>query len=107
VADVHGSPPFLPPAATNPTTHRTRKGTAMSPFLFSADHANSDLGVRFRTSITVAEALTMSVSEVFAEYAEARRSGDPARMAAVRDYAALLDAELADELDGFDYPAAA
>ncbi|MEW2463112.1 hypothetical protein AB0872_20710 [Microbacterium sp. NPDC047426] len=79
----------------------------MSPFLFSADHAHSDLGERFRSAITVAEALTMSISEVFAEYAEARRSGDPARMAAVREYAAGLDEALVAELDGFDYPAAA
>lgn len=79
----------------------------MSPFLFSADHAYTDLGQRFRASITVAEALTMSISEVFAEYADARRSGDPGRLAAVRDYAANLDASLLAELDGFDYPAAA
>ena len=49
----------------------------------------------------------MSISEVFAEYAEARRSGDPDRMAAVRTYAASLDDALVAELDGFDYPAAA
>jgi len=79
----------------------------MSPYLFSADHGRTDLGERFRTSITVAEALTLSISEVFDEYADARKSGDLARMAAVRDYAAHLDSELADELDGFDYPAAA
>ncbi|MFE0794739.1 hypothetical protein [Streptomyces mutabilis] len=79
----------------------------MSPFLFSADHANTDLGRRFRTAVSVAEALTMSISEVFAEYAEARQSGDPARMAAVRNYAAGLDESLVAELDGFDYPAAA
>lgn len=79
----------------------------MSPFLFSADLASTDLGERMRASITVAEALTMSISEVFAEYAEARKSGDPARMAAVREYAASLDASLVAELDGFDYPAAA
>ncbi|MDT0608836.1 hypothetical protein [Streptomyces lancefieldiae] len=79
----------------------------MSPFLFSADYAHTDLGQRFRAAVTVAEALTMSISAVFAEYAEARRSGDPARMAAVREYAAGLDATLLAELDGFDYPAAA
>lgn len=79
----------------------------MSPFLFSADLIHTDLGERLRASITVAEALTMSISEVFAEYAEARRSGDPDRMAAVREYAAGLDASLVAELDGFDYPAAA
>ncbi|WP_442803638.1 hypothetical protein OG411_29910 [Streptomyces pseudogriseolus] len=80
----------------------------MSPFLFSADHAATDLGARFRSAITVDEALTLSISEVFAEYAEARQSGDPARMAAVLDYAAGLDPELVDELRGFDrYPAAA
>ncbi|MFD5577330.1 hypothetical protein [Streptomyces pseudogriseolus] len=74
----------------------------MSPFLFSADHAATDLGARFRSAIT------LSISEVFAEYAEARQSGDPARMAAVLDYAAGLDPELVDELRGFDrYPAAA
>ncbi|WP_282084035.1 hypothetical protein [Streptomyces tendae] len=79
----------------------------MSPFLFSADHAHTDLGRRFRTAVSVAEALTMSISEVFAEYADARQSGDAARMAAVRNYAAGLDADLVAELDGFDYPAAA
>lgn len=79
----------------------------MSPYLFSADHAHTDLGERFRTSITVAEALTMSISELFSEYADAIRSGDPARMAAVREYAAGLDGDLLAELDGFDYPAAA
>jgi hypothetical protein len=79
----------------------------MSPFLFSADHGTTDLGERFRSAITVAEALTLSISEVFAEYAEARRSGDAARMAAVRDYAAAVDPQLVDELAGFDYPAAA
>ena len=79
----------------------------MSPFIFSVDHATTDLGARFRASITVAEALTLSISEVFAEYAEARRSGDPDRMAAVRTYAASLDDALVAELDGFDYPAAA
>lgn len=79
----------------------------MSPFLFSADHGRTDLGVRFRTSVTVAEALTLSISEVFAEYAEARKAGDAAWMAAVLDYAAGFDPELVDELDGFDYPAAA
>lgn len=79
----------------------------MSPFLFSADHAHTDLGRRFRTVVSVSEALTMSISELFGEYADARRSGDPARMAAVRDYAASLDGALVAELDGFDYPAAA
>ena len=79
----------------------------MSPFLFSADLGHTDLGERLRASVTVAEALTMSISELFAEYADARRSGDEARVAAVRDYAAGLDPDLAAELDGFDYPAAA
>ncbi|WP_432137632.1 hypothetical protein [Streptomyces sp. bgisy154] len=79
----------------------------MSPYLFSADHAHSDLGVRLRTAVTVAEALTMSISEVFAEYADARRTSDLPRMAAIRDYAAALDDSLLAELDGFDYPAAA
>ncbi|MYU20795.1 hypothetical protein [Streptomyces sp. SID8352] len=79
----------------------------MSPFLFSADHAYTGLGQQLRTRLTVEEAMTMSVSELFAEYTEARRFGDLGRMAAVREYAARLDRALVAELDGFDYPAAA
>jgi hypothetical protein len=79
----------------------------MSPFLFSADLGRTEIGLKARTITSVAEALTMSIADLFAEYADARRSGDPARMAAVRDYAAGMDADLLAELDGFDYPAAA
>jgi hypothetical protein len=79
----------------------------MSPFLFSADHARTDLGELLRSSTSVAEALSMLEADLFAEYAEARQSGDPARMAEVRAYAAAVDPQLVDELAGFDYPAAA
>ena len=79
----------------------------MSPFLFSADHAHTDLGRRARAAAMVGDEAVLPIAYLFAEYAEARRSGDPARMAAVRDYAAGLDADLVAELDGFDYPAAA
>jgi hypothetical protein len=79
----------------------------MSPFLFSADLGRTEIGLKARTITTVAEALTLSIADLFAEYADARQSGDPARMAAVREYAAGMDADLLAELDGFDYPAAA
>ncbi|KOX32824.1 MULTISPECIES: hypothetical protein [Streptomyces] len=79
----------------------------MSPYLFSADLGRTEIGLKARTITTVADALTLSIADLFAEYADARRSGDPARMAAVRDYAAGMDADLVAELDGFDYPAAA
>ncbi|NEA52390.1 hypothetical protein [Streptomyces sp. SID10815] len=79
----------------------------MSPYLFSADLGRTDIGVKARTITTVADALTLSISGLFAEYADARQAGDWRRMVEIRDYAASLDAGLADELDGFDYPAAA
>jgi hypothetical protein len=79
----------------------------MSPYLFSADLGRTEIGLKARTITTVAEALTLSIADLFAEYADARQSGDPARMAAVREYAAGMDDSLLAELDGFDYPAAA
>ncbi|MFD7465100.1 hypothetical protein [Streptomyces tendae] len=79
----------------------------MSPFLISADLGSTEIGLKARTITSVADALTLSIADLFAEYADARQSGDSARMAAVRDYAAGLDADLVAELDGFDYPAAA
>jgi hypothetical protein len=77
----------------------------MSPFLFSADHAAADQG-RARARITVADANVLSISDLFADYAKARQSGDDARAVLIR-LAAQDDEELLAELDGFDYPAAA
>ncbi|NYV73140.1 hypothetical protein [Streptomyces sp. UH6] len=79
----------------------------MSPYLFSADLGRTEIGLKARTITTVAEALTLSISDLFAEYVDARRTGNVARMAAIREYAADLDSDLLAELDGFDYPAAA
>lgn len=79
----------------------------MSPFLFSADLGATEIGLKARTITTVAEALAMSITNLFAEYADARRVGDTVRMKAIRDHAARIDASLLAELDGFDYPAAA
>lgn len=76
----------------------------MSPFLFSADYATTELGRRARAATTVAEAAVLSISDLFGEYAEARKAGDLARMSEIRRVA---DADLLAELDGFDYPAAA
>jgi hypothetical protein len=77
----------------------------MSPFLFSADHAAADQG-RARARITVADASVLSISDLFADYAAARRAGDDTRAVLIR-LAAQDDPELLAELDGFDYPAAA
>ncbi|MFD5221403.1 hypothetical protein ACFWMH_27560 [Streptomyces tendae] len=79
----------------------------MSPFLISADLGSTEIGLKARKVTSVADALTLSIADLFAEYADARQSGDSARMDAVRNYAAGLDADLVAELDGFDYPAAA
>ena len=76
----------------------------MSPYLFSADLAATDLGRRARATTTVAEAAVLSISDLFGEYAEARAAGDLTRMRQLRLDA---DPELIAELDGFDYPAAA
>lgn len=72
----------------------------MSPFLFSADHAVTELGRKARAATTVAEASVLSISDLFAEYAAAGR----ARRAEIR---LAADPQLLAELDGFDYPAAA
>jgi hypothetical protein len=72
----------------------------MSPYLFSADFAGSELGRQARASVTVAEASVLSISDLFTEYAAAGR----ARRAEIR---LAADPELLAELAGFDYPAAA
>jgi hypothetical protein len=76
----------------------------MSPFLFSADFAATEIGRRARANTTVAEATVLSITDLFGEYAKARGSGDLARMRQIRQDA---DADLLAEFDGFDYPAAA
>lgn len=70
----------------------------MSPFLFDADLASTDLGRRARKTALVPTAL--SITDLFAEYAAAGR----ARRAEIR---LAADPGLLAELDGFDYPAAA
>lgn len=79
----------------------------MSPFLFDADLARTDLGSKRRASTTVAEATSTAIADVFADYANAVAAGDFDRMGLIREHAAALDEGLVDELDGFDYPAAA
>lgn len=71
----------------------------MSPFLFDADLAATELGRQAR-AVTLVGALSMSISDLFAEYAAAGR----ARRAEIR---LAADPQLLAELDGFDYPAAA
>ena len=70
----------------------------MSPFLFDADLASTDLGRHARRVALVP--LALSISDLFAEYAAAGR----ARRAEIR---LAADPGLLAELDGFDYPAAA
>ncbi|MGY1579172.1 hypothetical protein [Streptomyces sp. MN13] len=77
----------------------------MSPYLFSADHAATDQG-RARARITVADANVLSITDLFADYAKARQSGDDARAVMIR-LAVQGDEALLAELDGFDTPAAA
>lgn len=76
----------------------------MSPFLFSADFGATELGKKARAATTVAEATVLSISDLFGEYARARKSGDLAGMRQIR---LVADQDLIAELDGFDYPAAA
>ncbi|WP_109030111.1 hypothetical protein [Streptomyces rubrogriseus] len=76
----------------------------MSPFLFSADHAHTDLGRRARAATLVGEEAVLPIAYLFAEYAAAKARGDRARVAEIR---LAADPELVAELDGFDEPAAA
>ncbi|GAA2192758.1 hypothetical protein [Streptomyces bangladeshensis] len=79
----------------------------MSPFLFSADLAVTDLGRRFRSTITVGDAIDGTIAALFSEYATALRTGRAEVVGLIRDHAAAIDPGLLAELDGFDYPAAA
>jgi len=81
----------------------------MSPFLISdADlAATTVMGSKRRERTTVAEATELHIADLFAEYSEARAAGRFDRMNEIRDHAHALDPQLVDELDGFDYPAAA
>ena len=76
----------------------------MSPYLFSADYAVTELGRKARANTTVAEASVLSTSDLFAAYAAAVAKGDKARVAEIRLGA---DPQLLAELDGFNYPAVA
>lgn len=76
----------------------------MSPYLISADLGATELGRKARANTTVTEATVLSISDLFGEYAKARAAGDLARMRQIRQ---VVNPELADELAGFDYPAAA
>ncbi|MGW0577723.1 hypothetical protein ACWD25_17515 [Streptomyces sp. NPDC002920] len=76
----------------------------MSPYLFSADFAATELGRKARAATTVAEASVMSISDLFTAYAAAFQAGDWARVAEIR---LAADPQLLAELDGFGYPAAA
>ncbi|QTD97001.1 hypothetical protein [Streptomyces cyanogenus] len=79
----------------------------MSPFLSSADLAVTDLGRHFRSTITVGDAVDANVAALFVDYATALRTGRTDVAGLIRDHAAAIDPGLVDELDGFDYPAAA
>jgi hypothetical protein len=79
----------------------------MSPYILSADLAATDLGRQARTALTVAEATELHIADLFAEYSEARAGRRFDRMNEIRDHAFAIDPQLVDELDGFDYPAAA
>lgn len=76
----------------------------MSPFLFDADLANTELGALRRQSTTVSDAYAASILD---DYLAARAAGDGEQMSLIRDHAHAVDPQLVDELDGFDYPAAA
>ena len=76
----------------------------MSPFLFSADYAHTELGRRARAVTLVSDLRVLSISDLFADYASAIARGDQGRVAEIR---LAADADLLAQLDGFDYPAAA
>jgi ABC-type uncharacterized transport system YnjBCD ATPase subunit len=76
----------------------------MSPYLFDADLAATDLGRQARAATPVSALSVLSISDLFADYAAAVARGDRSRVAEIR---LAADPGLVAELDGFDYPAAA
>ena len=79
----------------------------MSPFIFDADLAATELGSKRRAATTVADANDQHIVDLFAEYRDARAAGQGDLLDLIRDHAYAIDPQLVDELDGFDYPAAA
>lgn len=81
----------------------------MSPYILSdADvAATTELARLRRERTTVAAAHDAYAAALIDDYLAARADGDTERMSLIRDHAYALDPRLVDELDGFDYPAAA
>jgi hypothetical protein len=75
----------------------------MSPYLIS----DADLARLRRARVTVAEASDAHAASILADYLKARSDGDSDLMGLIRDNAAAIDPQLVDEIDGFDYLAAA
>ncbi|MEU6768540.1 hypothetical protein ABZ916_39280 [Streptomyces sp. NPDC046853] len=80
----------------------------MSLSLFDADlAATTTLAAKRRKSTTVADADDAYAAQLIGEFQEARAEGRSDLMNLIRDHAYAIDPQLVDELDGFDYPAAA
>jgi hypothetical protein len=81
----------------------------MSPFLISdADlAATTELARLRRERTTVADAHDAYAASLIDDYLAARADGRTEQMTLIRDHAYAVDPSLVDELDGFDYPAAA
>lgn len=93
----------------------------MSTFLSDADVATSELGRRARAVVSVADAAAGSLLDELADrrsvmtveqqiviaYRSALADRDRKEMDFLRSSARAIDPALVDELDGFNYPAAA
>lgn len=81
----------------------------MHPYLISdADlAATTDLGRLRRARTTVADASDDYAAQLIGEYRDALAAGRTEQLGLIRDHAYAIDPDLVDELDGFDYPAAA
>ncbi|WP_394436231.1 hypothetical protein [Streptomyces sp. SGAir0957] len=76
----------------------------MSPILLDADAAHTPEGEKARATTLIAVPSAFSISDLFTRYAAARESGDEV---GARRILRSVGPQLADELDGFNYPAAA
>lgn len=76
----------------------------MSPYISDADAAHTPEGAKVRATTTVIGLLAHSISDLFTLYAEARERGDQDRM---KEISSAVGPQLADELAGFNYLAAA
>lgn len=79
----------------------------MSPFISDVDLGATEIGKKARALMSVSDADDAYAAQLINEFLTARANGRLDQMQLIRDHAEAIDPQLVDELDGFNYPAAA